>query len=612
MILFLYLCANLKPIEFGGNVNNRGTKKMTAKVVTEENVTKYVTNVSNRNGFLFGNNGKLFYNKTLIEKYALQKAQVQRDASNLSIDEQIAKYENVLIKWGHDEESGYTVTDAELNEKDGRVVEDNTVNVYRWIFGYGIREKLPSETWEKIKPYAEYHDGGESDQDLAEDMGYGIYNLSKYDLKGWAYSKEAINILIKEGFRVKFHDIEISSTSQISDIIDTENAEEKNRYDAEKEREENSKNLYRRLLDFDDEYMNEEDCKTLSSLKKKEILIPQIGVEGHNIYGGGKYLLIDDTYLYIIKNNGHDGDDWSQNNFGTGGAGAIATRIKIDDTVTNWMLDVVEFCDDINLFNTAVKEKIRIRTLYNKFIEAADEFFKPELFPIGEAKINRHFSQSESYIQFGDNILSICNDEYALNAKGDDYEVLSFEKTEHRDAFVKSFFPDWFGNDVAGRFIINGWVYFNINQIIPCNHCEIGWNKKNLFDEYVEGVFPVKFHKHPSVVFWSDGEITKNRFYDKNTPDCEALGEDTAFYLSIPHSGINEKEILEQHFIPRTKIYADEPEKGFVYEIYRVGTFSGCEYFLLDLTFYGHDDASTDSYLFRTEMETRQYIKTYL
>ena len=584
---------------------------MIAKVVTKDG-TKYVSNVLNRDGFLLGENGRLFYNKTLIEKYAFQKAQVQRDASNLSIEEQIAKYANVLIKWGHDEESGYTVTDADSDKKEClEVAESNTVNVYRWIFGYGIRERLPRETWAKIKPFAEYHDGGESDQEWADDMGH--WNASKYDLKGWAYSKAAIDVLIKEGVKVKFHDTEITSSSQISDIIDKESAEEKRLHDAAKEREEKVKNLYRRLLDFDDEYMSEEDCKVLSSLRKKEILIPQIGIEGHNIYGGGKYLLIDDTYLYVIKNNGHDGDDWSQNNYGTGGAGAIATRIKMDNTVTDWMLDVAEFCDDVNLFNTAVKEKVKIRTLYNKFIDAANEKFKPELFPLEEAKDNRYFSQSESYICIGNNLaLFIRNDGYWLKTRDYDNDALFFEKTEQRENFVKSFFPDWFGSDVPGRFIIKGWIYFNLNQILPLSHCEIGWNEDNIFDEYAEGVFPVKFNKYPNVVLWSDGEITKNRFYDINNPDCEAIEENTAFYLSIPHSGISGKEIFEQQFQPRIKIDADEPEKGFVYQIYKIDTDSGCEYFLLDLTFYGHDDASTDYYLFRTEEEARKCIKSYL
>ena len=38
--------------------------------------------------------------------------------------------------------------------------------------------------------------------------------------------------------------------------------------------------------------------------------------------------MVQDEYIWIIENNGADGDNWSLNNVRTGGAGAIGKRCK--------------------------------------------------------------------------------------------------------------------------------------------------------------------------------------------------------------------------------------------------------------------------------------------
>lgn len=50
--------------------------------------------------------------------------------------------------------------------------------------------------------------------------------------------------------------------------------------------------------------------------------------KGFNIYGGGTQYIITAEYIWHVKNNGMDGDDWSINNIRTGGAGAIGTRFE--------------------------------------------------------------------------------------------------------------------------------------------------------------------------------------------------------------------------------------------------------------------------------------------
>ncbi len=44
-------------------------------------------------------------------------------------------------------------------------------------------------------------------------------------------------------------------------------------------------------------------------------------------HGGGNWWIIGETSIWYVLNNGMEGDDWSQNNIRTGGAGAIGWRL---------------------------------------------------------------------------------------------------------------------------------------------------------------------------------------------------------------------------------------------------------------------------------------------
>ena len=56
-----------------------------------------------------------------------------------------------------------------------------------------------------------------------------------------------------------------------------------------------------------------------------------------NVYGGGKRIVIKDNLLWVLKNNGSDGDDWSCNNIKTGGAGAIGYCMTMNDTCNEYL-----------------------------------------------------------------------------------------------------------------------------------------------------------------------------------------------------------------------------------------------------------------------------------
>lgn len=54
-------------------------------------------------------------------------------------------------------------------------------------------------------------------------------------------------------------------------------------------------------------------------------------VEKWTIYGGGASLVVADSHVWYVQNNGMDGDDWSRNNIPTSGAGAIGWRVARTD-----------------------------------------------------------------------------------------------------------------------------------------------------------------------------------------------------------------------------------------------------------------------------------------
>jgi hypothetical protein len=49
--------------------------------------------------------------------------------------------------------------------------------------------------------------------------------------------------------------------------------------------------------------------------------------DSQNIYGGGDWLVVGPEWIWYVRNNGMDGDNWAANNVRTGGAGAIGWRV---------------------------------------------------------------------------------------------------------------------------------------------------------------------------------------------------------------------------------------------------------------------------------------------
>ncbi len=94
-------------------------------------------------------------------------------------------------------------------------------------------------------------------------------------------------------------------------------AEEKKKAE-EKEEKERLEKLAREIKE-----KGERPEGTLPMPEGEEFIIREF-----NIYGGGKKIIDDGNYLWLIQNNGADGDNWEYNNIQTGGAGAIGWRLK--------------------------------------------------------------------------------------------------------------------------------------------------------------------------------------------------------------------------------------------------------------------------------------------
>lgn len=53
----------------------------------------------------------------------------------------------------------------------------------------------------------------------------------------------------------------------------------------------------------------------------------EIEIQKRSIYGTGEWIVAGAEYIWAVRNNGMDGDNWSANNVRTGGAGAIGYRV---------------------------------------------------------------------------------------------------------------------------------------------------------------------------------------------------------------------------------------------------------------------------------------------
>ena len=101
------------------------------------------------------------------------------------------------------------------------------------------------------------------------------------------------------------------------------------------------KSEYKRKIGIIMKYFEFHSANTPNNVSYSEVgKIYHFKNSGHNIYGGGSALGISNNNLWIIKNNGMDGDDWGKNNFSTGGAGAIASKYPYNEEIADLIREI--------------------------------------------------------------------------------------------------------------------------------------------------------------------------------------------------------------------------------------------------------------------------------
>ena len=109
------------------------------------------------------------------------------------------------------------------------------------------------------------------------------------------------------------------------------------RREAVKRREEKKKKtlvLQAKIDDIKKAFREAEYPKTENKMKIEGEKI-QNPLNPENPWGGGEWWVIQVSWIWYIKNNGFDGDNWSVNNVQTGGAGAIGHRVPFSEELAD-------------------------------------------------------------------------------------------------------------------------------------------------------------------------------------------------------------------------------------------------------------------------------------
>ncbi|MHA2642870.1 MAG: hypothetical protein V2G41_09505 [bacterium JZ-2024 1] len=194
------------------------------------------------------------------------------------------------------------------------------------IFGdlYALSRRVDEATWRKIAPYMMKWE--------AEDP-----LMVEGPKRGWvARDPRRVEELLDVPHELRLF-------CQCEACVERKNRQAEERAERERrqaERQARRKELTRRLQDLVLAYGEKpKDCSEVERAEK----ILWLGSRGPDIYGGGSWFHLTVTHLWYVVNNGHDGDDWSLNNYRTGGAGAIAWRVERTEAVNQLIKEIEEF-----------------------------------------------------------------------------------------------------------------------------------------------------------------------------------------------------------------------------------------------------------------------------
>ena len=240
-----------------------------------------------------------------------------------------AGMEEYLLKFGV--QDGYTITNRDEETRAAQAEHDRAVaekkvpiSVTPGYFGLRIGERLPADDWAKIKYLAEYHRGDESDLEWLDDQGH--INVPPADVRGWYYESEVITMLTGLGYTVQYSGQTVTTPAEMQAIEHEERRQAEAHYARVKEIKAEAARWKASIVNLARAAgpCTKQEAEAAAALPTTRLL----DMQGPDIYGGGAWLHVAGPDLYYVRNNGMDGDDWSRNNYDTGGAGAICYRLN--------------------------------------------------------------------------------------------------------------------------------------------------------------------------------------------------------------------------------------------------------------------------------------------
>jgi len=179
---------------------------------------------------------------------------------------------------------------------------------------YSLSAEVPRETWRKIAKY--FSKFGRDEEDALDGELYGWLTAQPEAVEKILNVREELTLTYRREQAKKRKEEEEKKAQELqAKLNDIEKAFENAEYpDPKKEAPEEAaqfQSVYEKMR-----------------VEGEKIQHP---VNPENIYGGGEWWVIQPEWIWYIRNNGFDGDDWGRNNVQTGGAGAIGVRVPYSE-----------------------------------------------------------------------------------------------------------------------------------------------------------------------------------------------------------------------------------------------------------------------------------------
>lgn len=203
-----------------------------------------------------------------------------------------------------------------------------TIEIIPYESGYAIDMRLPHDVWSAMARAGRVW---KMTADDLEDQDY--FN----EPPGWRYNAAALKALLKYGYAVSIYGKTASTEQEFDALFSREGMRA-----AREEHDAPIKQRLARINQINNEFANIKYKFQKTGEKPAGINRPEgeRHMDSMNIYGGGDCFIIGAKYIWYVKNNGMDGDDWFMNNVATGGAGAIGYRVPYDESLAQKIISL--------------------------------------------------------------------------------------------------------------------------------------------------------------------------------------------------------------------------------------------------------------------------------